>query len=83
MKIHIVINELVLDGFNFQDHRRISIGLEQELKRIICEHGPPKDFTPDLKIAKIDVNSFDTPADMNPKKVGARIGRLIYGRVNE
>jgi hypothetical protein len=78
---------LVLHGFKYHDHRRISVAIEQELTRLISENGLPKtkrgeieDYYYNNKMRHhIDAGSFNVSPNRNdPKSIGAEIARLIY-----
>lgn len=78
MKVNIEIEKLVLHGFNYHDHKRISTALEQELAKLIREKGLPENFTKKEEIPWIDAPSFNAPADMNPNNIGTYVARSIY-----
>lgn len=70
MKIHIEIGKLALQGFDYHDHKRISMAIERELARLINENGLATLNSQEHKIANIDAGSFNVPANMNPKTIG-------------
>jgi hypothetical protein len=78
MKVNIEIGELVLDGLDYHDHRRISKAIEQELTRLISENGLSKWPTPQNKTPSIDAPSFNAPSNMNPRTIGRETARSIY-----
>jgi hypothetical protein len=78
MKIDIRIEKLVLNGFDYHDHRRISAALEQELAILIKKKGLPDRLTQGDEIPLIFAPSFTTPIDMNPRTIGAEVARSIY-----
>jgi hypothetical protein len=78
MKIDIRIGKLVLHGFDYHDHRRISSAFKQELTRLIRENGLPKGFAQGEEVHQIIAPSFNAPEDMNPKTIGAEVARSIY-----
>lgn len=78
MRINIEIERLVLNGFDFHDHKRISAALEQELAWLIRENGLPEGFTQGDKIPIIYPPSFTAPEDMNPRKLGTEVARSIF-----
>ena len=77
---------MVLHGFEYHDHRRISVAIEQELTRLISENGLPKtkgeikDYYYNEMPHHIDAGSFNISPNMNnnPKSIGAQIALLIY-----
>jgi hypothetical protein len=78
MRIRIKIDELVLHGFNYHDHRRISAAIEGELARLIRENGLPQGMNVAKEIPKIDAGSFNLSDRTNPKAIGDQIARSIY-----
>ncbi len=79
MKTKIEIGTLVLEGFDYHDHLRISGALEKELVRIVSKNGI-SEKRPNLqaKSALLMPLSFTAPLDMNPSKIGSEIARCIY-----
>jgi hypothetical protein len=81
MKIHLAIGELVLHGFEYHDHRRIGIAIEQELATLIRDNGLPgksSTATEEYEIIHINAGSFNAPVNMNPKIIGIEVARSIY-----
>jgi hypothetical protein len=83
MEIQIRIKELVLYGFNYHDHRRISASVERELARLIKKHGVPEAATQRHEFRNMDAGSFKVPRDMNPRLIGAEIARSVYKGLND
>ena len=78
MKINIRIANLVLQGFDYHDHKRINFALEQELTTLIRENGLPSGLSEGAEISQIDAPSFNIPADSNPKIIGSEVARSMY-----
>ena len=78
MKTKIEIGTLVLEGFDYHDHIRISGALEQELVRIISKNGLSEKRTNlQAKPTKPMILSFTAPPDLNPRKIGSEIARAV------
>ena len=80
---------MVLHGFEYHDHHRISVAIEQELTRLISENGLPKTKRGEIKDDDyyyyykmphhIDAGSFNVLPNRNdPKSIGSEIALLIY-----
>lgn len=82
MRIRIEIDELVLHGFNYHDHERISAAIEEELARLIRENGLPRGMNVAKEVPLIDAGSFNLSDRTNPKSIGAQVARSIYRRWN-
>jgi hypothetical protein len=82
MRIRIEIDELVLHGFNYHDHGRISAAIKGELARLIRENGLPQGMNVAKEIPQIDAGSFNLSDRTSPKAVGAQVARSIYRRWN-
>jgi hypothetical protein len=79
MKTKIEIGTLVLEGFDYHDHLRISGALEQEFVRIISKNGVSEKRTnPQAKSAMSLPLTFTAPSDLSPRKIGSEIARCIY-----
>jgi hypothetical protein len=78
MKIHIEINELVLHGFDYHDHRRISLALEQELIRLINQNGLPTKLNQTYEKSNFDCGMFNISQNMTPKAIGVEIAHSVY-----
>lgn len=78
MKIYLQIDELVLDGFDYHDHKRISAAMKLELTRLIAEKGLGKALDRKNDSGQISATSFKVPSDRNPRTIGAEIARSVY-----
>lgn len=77
-RIRVEIGELVLDGFDYHDHRRIAGAFEQELGRLIRERGLPGEPGHDRQTAAIAGPPFAAPSDMNAWRIGVEAARSVY-----
>jgi hypothetical protein len=79
MKIDVQIDELVLEGFDYHDHKRISNAMKIELARLIIENGlDQKAVERKDGAANISAPVFQIPMDRNPRMVGNEIARSIF-----
>lgn len=78
MKFRVNIDELVLEGFDFHDHRRIASALKTELARLIAEDGLYRTTRREAESARISAPSFRVPSDRNPRMIGNEIARSVY-----
>lgn len=80
-KVNINIDRLVLDGFSYHDHRRISKALEQELSRLVIEKGAPS-IAGTLDISSVDAGQFNIGSGQSPSSIGVQVARSIYGSLS-
>lgn len=80
MKVRINIAELILNGFDYHDGKRIAAAIEHELARLIREKGLPDGL--DGEMAKINAGSFDVKQG-NARAVGGDIARAIYRALSD
>ena len=78
MRINIEIEKLVLNGFDFHDHRRISRAFKQELFKLIRENGLPDLFTQGDEILQIITPAFNSPNKSQQRIMGTEVARSIY-----
>jgi hypothetical protein len=84
MKIHIEIDELVLEGFEYHDNHQIRIAMEQELLRLAGENGLSKKDLQEYQTRRVDAGSFNISSpNMTPKAVGGEIARSIYALISK
>jgi hypothetical protein len=79
MKIHFEIDELVLQGFDYHDHRRIGLAIEEELLRLIKKNGLLNLNRP--KYDSLQINDIQVDLSLkniHPKSVGTEIALSIY-----
>jgi hypothetical protein len=78
VKIDLQIDALVLEGFDYHDHKRIGAAMKAELARLITENGlgSPVGWMRDS--GQISAPSFKVPSDRNPRTIGAEIARSVY-----
>jgi hypothetical protein len=79
MKIEVQIGQLVLEGFDYHDHKRIADAMKVELAKMIAEKGlgeiaagRSKDTGP------LSIPVFRIPSDKNPRLIGNEIARSVY-----
>lgn len=77
-KINLEIETLVLEGFDYHDHKRIGTAMKAELARLIAEKGlgSAADFIGNSR--QISAPSFEVPSDRNPRAIGVGIARSVY-----
>lgn len=76
VRIVINIDRLVLEGFNYHDHLRISRAMEHELSRLVRENGLAQG-TYDLPV--VDAGAFSVQPGGTPRSIGIQTARSIYG----
>jgi hypothetical protein len=79
MKINIQIAELVLEGFDYHDHKRISNAMKIELTRLVAEKGLGQtSVEQEHGVAHISAPAFQMPTDRNPRMIGNEIARSVF-----
>jgi len=77
--LELQIGELVLHGFPMGDRSRISAAVQQELVRLLTEHGIPPAIAHGGTIERLDGGAFKIKAGTPPQVIGAHIAQAIYG----
>ena len=72
------IDELVLEGFSFGDRFRIGEAIENELTRLLAEHGAPASLTKDSESSSLDGLVIRIPSNAKATTIGAQVARSIY-----
>ena len=78
MKINLEIDELVLEGFDFHDHKRIAASMKVELARLITEKGLGLQLDQTSDLGRVSAPDFNVPSDRNPGAIGREIARSVY-----
>ncbi|MDA4121760.1 MAG: hypothetical protein OK456_01115 [Thaumarchaeota archaeon] len=78
MNIDIHIDELVLEGFDFHDHKRIAASMKVELARLITEKGLGMQLDRTSDLGRVSAPAFNVPTDRNPRAIGREIARSVY-----
>ena len=80
MKVEVQIGELVLEGFNFHDQRRIASAMRNELSRLVRENDLPQrlERNYDRSVSSFTPPPFAMPQDGNPRRIGVEIARSVY-----
>lgn len=76
-RVEVVIEELVLDGFDRSDGARIGDAVQAELMRILAERGLG---TPSASIAldHLSAGSFAMQQNATPRAVGREVARSLH-----
>jgi hypothetical protein len=78
MKINLQIDELVLEGFDYHDHKRIGAAMKLELARLVAERGLGSVLDQKNNSGSVSAPPFNVPSDRNPRAIGAEIARAVY-----
>jgi hypothetical protein len=77
-RIELVIEELVLHGFDPADGASISAAVQAELSRLLADGGLP-DLTHPLDLTRLNAGAFALPpSPAPPSQVGAQIAGAIH-----
>lgn len=80
-KIQLEIDNLVLHGFSYHDHRRISLAIEKELSSLIAVKGLPQDYIGSNELPEVNVKGVKISQDT--KKIGFTVARSIYHEMSK
>jgi hypothetical protein len=75
LKVKINIDRLVLEGFSYHDHLRISRAMEHELVRLVRENGLKKGAY-DLPV--VDAGAFNIGQNASPRSIGVNVAQSVY-----
>jgi hypothetical protein len=80
--IELHIEELVLHGFPAGDRFRIGDAVQQELLRLIGEHGLPVLIAKQLSTERLDAGTFKVAPGAKPQTVGAQLAQSLHQRLS-
>ena len=81
--IEVIIDELVLDGFDLSQKYAILDALERELGSLLSEKGLLAKFDqPTLKIDRLDAGSISLRPEIRSASVGSQLGRALFASLN-
>jgi hypothetical protein len=73
------IEELVLHGVPAGARYSIGDATQQELARLLSEHGVPQRMTRAGATAGVDAGSFQVKQGARPNAIGALVANAVYG----
>jgi hypothetical protein len=77
--IELHIEELVLDGFEQVDKRRITEAVERELTHLFKERDIPATLASGGEIDRLDGGDFQVVPDSRPDTIGTKVAQAVYG----
>jgi hypothetical protein len=79
MKIRFEIGELVLQGFDYHDHTKIGLAVEEELSKVVRENGLLNLDRQKYHLLQIDTIPVNLSLkSMDPKSIGSEVALSIY-----
>jgi hypothetical protein len=75
VRIVINIDRLVLEGFDYHDHLRISRAVQHELSRLVRENGLAQGM---YDLPAVDAGAINMRENMGPRMTGIEIARSVY-----
>lgn len=82
-EIKINIGALVLDGFDFHDHVRITSDFNRELHRLIVRNGLNIDDSELNSMQNVNVKNLKITENMKPHFIGNQLANSVYRNLNE
>jgi hypothetical protein len=76
-RVHVQIDELVLDGFAAADRVLIAEGVRQELARLIGVQGSAHFRDTPARVASLDAGSFAVTPGANAGDIGRRVAHAV------
>lgn len=80
MKIELVIDEVVLHGFDPRQRHAIGDAVALELTRLARAHAKELSGRPPMDVARLDAGSFETPS-RTPATTGTGIANSVFTAV--
>jgi hypothetical protein len=77
--VRLHIEELVLHGFAPADRHAIGDAVQQELTRLLREHGVAALLARGGETERLDAGSFPLAPDARPQVIGAGVARAVHG----
>ena len=77
--IELHIEELVLEGFDQVDTRRITGAVERELTHLFIERDIPPTFAGGGEIDRLDGGAFQVARGSRPETIGTKVAQALYG----
>jgi hypothetical protein len=77
-RIHLHIDELVLEGHSAASARRISDALQAELGRLLAEPSLPSVLQRNGTVERIDAGEFRQPSVTTATALGASLAQALY-----
>jgi len=81
-EIKINIGTLVLDGFDFHDHVRISSEFNQELHRLLVKNGVKINNSESDTIQNINIRNLRITENIKPQSIGTQLAYSVYHNLN-
>ncbi|MDH3657581.1 MAG: hypothetical protein OEM77_05540 [Nitrosopumilus sp.] len=81
-EIKINIGTLVLDGFDFHDHVRITSEFNQELHRLLVKNGLKTDNSESNTVQNINVRNLRIDKNINSQSIGNQLANSVYQNLN-
>jgi hypothetical protein len=81
-EIKINIGALVLDGFDFHDHMRITSDFNRELHRLIVKNGLNINDSELNSMQNINVKNLKITENMKPHFIGNQLANSVYQNLN-
>jgi hypothetical protein len=80
MKVRVLIERVVLDGFQLSaaDVRRVKAELQRELSRLLASPGGTNGWQTGGAVATLTGGEFDPPHDVTPPQLGERIAQSVH-----
>jgi hypothetical protein len=76
--VDVHIEELVLRGFALGDRYRIAEAMEQELSRLIADHGVPGSLANGDDLHQVDGGSFQAGPLLTPEATGRQVAQALF-----
>lgn len=80
--IELHIEELVLDGFAPASREQIGAAVQQELARLLTEHGLPSALSTGREIDRLSAGAIHITSQSKPETTGNQVARSVFGGLN-
>ena len=77
--IELHIEKLVLEGFSPASREQIGAAVQQELARLLTEHGLPPAWSTGREIEWLNAGTFRCDAQSKAEATGNQVARAVFG----
>lgn len=77
--VELRIEELILHDLPYDQRHRVAAAIEQELKRLLAEHGAPPGF--DDGTPPVDAGTVHVSPNLTAESMGIQVAGSIYGQL--
>lgn len=81
--IELVIDELILHGFDRRDQYRIGQAIQQELTTLLSRSEGTSSLNRDQELARVNAGTVHMSEDARPSVVGRHVAQAVYRGIGQ